>query len=150
MPLTGLPPSLEQLAAGMGDDNSGFASFIVEQLAPIGTVACARFFGGLSLKCEGLLFAMIMRGSLYFAVDDLSRPEYESLGSRCFCYDTKSRRVDVRRFFEVPADVLEDSERLLGFARRAILAASARAQERTSRPSSRQRKPKVARPRVER
>ena len=128
----------------MGEQNSAFSAFVVEQLAPLGSIACARFFGGLSLKSGGVLFAMIMDGTLYFAVDDLSRPEYERLGSSCFSYQTKNGRVDVRRFHAVPADVLDDADQLVSFARRALAAAAERA-PRPRKAPARSRKPPAKR-----
>lgn len=129
----------------MGDQNSAFSAFVVEQLAPLGAIACARFFGGLSLKSGGVLFAMIMDGTLYFAVDDLSRPDYERLGSACFSYQTRKGRVDVRRFHAVPADVLDDADELVAFARRALTAAAERA-PRPRKPPARTRKPRAKQP----
>jgi len=73
---------------------------------------------------------MIMDGTLYFAVDEALRGEYEKFGSQCFSYDSKKGRVDVRRFYEVPADFLEDPAQLVAFARRSIVAAADRAEAR--------------------
>lgn len=107
----------------MGKSSSEFAAYVMEQLAPVGEVTGRRFFGGVGLKSASALFAMIMDGTLYFAVDDASRPQYERRGSRCFSFDSKKGRVDVKRFFEVPADILEEQDALVAFARTAIAAA---------------------------
>jgi len=131
----------------MGESSSEFAAFVAEQLRPLGPLSIDRFFGGLSVKSNSLLFAMIMDGTLYFAVDDDLRAEYERLGSRCFAYDTKKGRVDVTRFYEVPADFLEDAAQFVAYARRSIVAASARAQSRKhAAPKKKPAKP-TARPR---
>jgi DNA transformation protein and related proteins len=114
----------------MGENSSEFAAFVAEQLRPLGPLSIARFFGGLSVKSGSTLFAMIMDGTLYFAVDDTLRAEYEKFGSQCFSYASKKGRVDVRRFYEVPADFLEDAAQLVAFARRSIVAAEARAESR--------------------
>ena len=117
----------------MGAASTEFVEFVMDSLAPLGRVARERFFGGSSLKLDSALFAMIMDGALYFAVDEQSRPEYQRLGSRCFSYGSTKGRVEVKRFFEVPAEVLEDPERLLGFARTAVATAEARAAARRPR-----------------
>ncbi len=114
----------------MGESRSEFAAFVAEQLRPLGPLSIDRFFGGLSVKSGSALFAMIMDGTLYFAVDDALRGEYEKFGSHCFSYASKKGRVDVRRFYEVPADFLEDAAQLVAFARRSIVAAEARAESR--------------------
>lgn len=125
----------------MGESGSEFAVYIAEQLRPLGPLAIDRFFGGLSIKSDAVLFAMIMDGSLYFAVDDALRGEYEKIGSRCFSYDSKKGRVDVKRFYEVPADFLEDPELLLAFARRSIGAAQISAAARKTRPAAKKTPP---------
>src|SRR5262249_14095996 len=126
------PPRSDR--ADMGASSSEFAAYVAEQLRPLGALAVERFFGGLSIKLDTILFAMIMDGALYFAVDDVLRAEYATIGSRCFSYDSKKGRVDVKRFYEVPADFLEDSERLVAFARRSLHAARQKAAARKAAP----------------
>lgn len=55
---------------------------------------------------------MIMGNSLYFAVDEGTRKKYEQAGMRPFSYMTKKGRVQVRKYFELPEDVLTDPEQL--------------------------------------
>ena len=107
----------------MSTRSNEFQAFVLEQLTRIDDLSCSRFFGGFSLKSSSVLFAMIMDNALYFAVDEDSRVEYEKLGSRCFSFDSKKGRVDVKRFFEVPAEIMDDQERLVAFANAAIAAA---------------------------
>ena len=107
----------------MPDPSGEFAQFVLEQLDAIPDLSAGRFFGGSGIKSRSTLFAMIMGNALYFAVDDATRADYERLGSRCFSYGTKKGPVEVRRFLEVPGEVLEDRERLVTFAQGAIAAA---------------------------
>ncbi len=126
----------------MGTGNREFVDYVMELFAPLGDAHSERFFGGLALKSSGALFAMIMDGTLYFAVDDALRPEYEKLGSRCFSYATKKGRVDVKRFFEAPVDAFDDQERLLVLAKSSVAAAQRIAVARASKPRAK-RKPAV-------
>ena len=96
-----------------------FVEYIKEQLAPL-PVSSARMFSGTGFSAHGVQFAMLIRNVLYFVVDDATRPHYEAWGSECFSYETKKRRVNVRRYYSVPADALEDRERLFELARAAI------------------------------
>ncbi len=107
----------------MGASSSEFVDFVMEQLAPLGGIDSGRFFGGLGLKAHATQFAMIMDNALYFVVDDTTRPRYQRMGSNCFAYDTRQRRVEVKRYFTVPADVLEDQQQLLALARESIATA---------------------------
>jgi len=61
-----------------------------------------------------------MGHSLYFRVDDVSRPVYEAHGMLPFSYATGRGRVLVKKYYGVPPDVLENHEVLLQWAREAF------------------------------
>ena len=75
---------------------------------------------GVGIYSGAAQFAMIMGNSLYFVVDDSTRPKYERAGMEPFSYITKKGRVHVRRYFELPEDVLTDSEELKAWAHESI------------------------------
>jgi DNA transformation protein len=105
-----------------------FVEFIKEQLCSLPKLSNGRFFGGTGFASEGVQFAMVMSGSIYFVVDDSTRVNYERMGSHSFSYKTKKGRVNVKKYFSVPAEIIEDQERLVGLAKESI--ASARASKR--------------------
>lgn len=109
---------------------SEFLRWFLEQLSPLPDLSAADFFGGTGIKAGTAMFAMIMDGTLYFATDEASRREYVEPGSRRFSYRTKSRLVETK-FFEVPAEILDDRERLAEFAKRAIAVVQATSHART-------------------
>jgi DNA transformation protein and related proteins len=100
--------------------SSGYVEYILEQLGPLAGVTSGRFFGGTGLSVNSAQFAMVMGNSLYFAVDSATRPKYEQMGSSCFSYNTKNGRVQVKRYFQVPAEALEDQDTLVALATEAI------------------------------
>lgn len=111
-----------------------YVEFIKEQLASVHEVRSKRLFSGAGLSVHGVTFAMIIGNVLYFVVDDTTRPAYEAMGSQCFSYTTKVRRVDVKRYHEVPAELIEDRERLAALAREALeIAGRPRKTSKTSR-----------------
>ena len=116
-----------------------YVEFVLEQLAALDGVVSARFFGGVGLSCDGVLFAMIMGNALYFAVDDVTRPKYVAMGSSCFSYNTRKRRVDVTRFYAVPAQTLEEPEELVALAKESIRVADAAKQQRAGASARRSR-----------
>lgn len=93
-----------------------YAEYILEMLEPIGPVRTARFFGGVGIFSGSVQFAMIMGNSLYFVVDDGTRPRYERAGMAPFSYMTRKGRVQVRRYYELPENVLTDPEQLRQWA----------------------------------
>lgn len=103
----------------MGSVTREFADYISELLEPVGHVVCSRLFGGVGIKIDGIQCALIIDDTLYFRVDDDSRPDYAALGSEPFSYTTKQRQVFVESYYAVPADWLEDAETLCQWATRA-------------------------------
>jgi DNA transformation protein len=103
--------------------STDFADFVKDQLAPVRMLASGRFFGGIGLSADGVQFAMVMDHALYFVVSDATRPRYENMGSSCFSYTTRKGRVDVKKYYEVPAEFLEDQDRLLDLANESIAVA---------------------------
>jgi DNA transformation protein and related proteins len=112
-----------------------FLLFIKEQLASLHDLASRRLFGGAGLCADGIQFAMLQGNTLYFVVDDSTRPAYEAMGSPCFSYDTSQRHVNVRRYYAVPAELIEDRERLGALARESL--AVARRTSKLKRPGGR-------------
>jgi DNA transformation protein len=81
-------------------------------------------FGGIGIYAAELFFALLDDDTLYFKVDDVTRPQFEDRGMTPF--RPYGEDGEVMGYYEVPADVLEDPEELgawagaaLGVARRA-------------------------------
>ena len=97
----------------------------MDQLASMRGIANGPFFGGVGLTADGTQFAMIMADTLYFVVDDTTRPTYDKMGSKCFVYDTRTKRIAVRKYYSVSAELVEDQEHLIALAKESIRVASA-------------------------
>lgn len=97
-----------------------FTQYVLEFLEPLFPVRIARFFGGAGIYFDNVQFAMIMHNTLYFAVDDNSRKKYEQAGMQPFSYMTKKGSIQVRKYFELPEDILTDLEQLQLWTNEAI------------------------------
>ncbi len=97
-----------------------FVDYVIEHLEPLVPLFTSRFFGGVGISNGVAQFAMIIGNSLYFVVDDVTRPKYELAGMQAFSYSTKKGVVQVRRYFEVPKEVLTDAEQLKNWLDEAI------------------------------
>jgi TfoX/Sxy family transcriptional regulator of competence genes len=95
------------------------AEHAADQLSELGEVTLHRYFGGWSLRTRGTQFAMVM-DTLYFRVDDTTRPAYEAEGSTPFTYNAAGREVVVRRYYSVPPEAIDDPAALCELARRAL------------------------------
>ena len=76
--------------------SSDFLEFLQDQLRGLGRIAVQRMFSGAGLYCDGVIFALILRDTLYFKVDDSNRRAYEAEGLRPFSYDAGGRTVSNR------------------------------------------------------
>ena len=95
-----------------------FADYVVDQLAGWGRVSVRRMFGGAGLYCEGTMFGLIADDVAYLKVDDSNRGDFLKAGSSAFRpYPDKATLMS---YFEIPADVLEDRNRLAAWARRSL------------------------------
>ena len=108
------------------------------QMADLGPVEVGRFFGGAGLKCEGVQFAFVMKGTLYLRVDDDSRPAFLALGAAPFVYAGRSGTVTVASYYALPDEIADDPDELLRWAEQAHRAA------RNARPSARARQRALA------
>ncbi len=104
----------------MSGSTEGFADYIIDCLSSLGTITQGRFFGGVGLKEGSVQFAMIMGNALFFVVDDSNRVKYEKMDMECFWYNTKKGKVNVRKYFEVPAEIIEEQDVLTEWAKESI------------------------------
>jgi DNA transformation protein len=102
--------------------NPSFRSFVLEQLGRTTPGIRARsMFGGVGIYAAELFFALLDDDTLYFKVDDATRPQFESRGMTPF--RPYGEDGEVMGYYEVPADVLEDPEALGVWVGAAIAAA---------------------------
>jgi DNA transformation protein and related proteins len=101
---------------------SEYLQYTLEQLAGLRDVTSRRMFGGFGLYCGAQFFALVFGDTLYFKVGDASREDYESRGMRRF-QPYRDKPYLSMSYYEVPAEVLEDAEELVVWARRAVDAA---------------------------
>ena len=90
-----------------------FRDFVVDQLGGVPQLRCRAMFGCSGLYARGQFFGIIHDGRLYFRTTDTTRPVYVAHGMEPFHYNGKQT---LWSYYEVPADVLEDAERLTAWA----------------------------------
>ncbi len=90
-----------------------FKEFVIDQLSRLGQVECRAMFGGHGLYHNDGIFGIIFKGRLYFKTCKLTLPQYTDKGMKPFSPNAKQT---LKNYYEVPADILEDSERLSAWA----------------------------------
>jgi DNA transformation protein len=98
--------------------NDSFKDYVLDQLAGLGVTARAMF-GGHGLYRGAVFFGALHQGRLYFRTDATSRAAYLARGMGPFRPNAKQTLAS---YYEVPPDILEDSELLADWARIALAA----------------------------
>ena len=77
-------------------------------------------FGGWGIYKDGVIFAIIDDGQLYFKVGENNKADYEKEGSKPFEYPMPSGKKISLSYWELPADVMDDHERLLSWIEKSL------------------------------
>ena len=100
-----------------------FASFLRDQLAPLGYVTVRRMFGKSGVFCEGVMLGMVTENVLYFRVDDLNREAFkEAAAFPSLNYMKGGRSIDLS-FWRAPERLYDEHEEFIAWARQALAAA---------------------------
>ena len=97
------------------------ADHYLDQLSDWAKVSTRPLFGAVALYRNEHVFAW--HGALYFKVDDSSRGEYEAAGSQPLGYESEGEDHALKSYWEVPAEVIEDDDKLIDWVERAYQAA---------------------------
>jgi DNA transformation protein len=120
--------------------SADFLNYVLGQLSAVEGLATRRMFGAIGLYGDGAFFGLISGDVLYFKVGDGNRQDYESRNMSRF-RPYRDRPQLSMRYYEVPAEVLEDAEECILWARRSVIVAASDSREppRKSRQSRRKR-----------
>ncbi len=90
--------------------NTEFHDFVVgDVLGHIFGITSRAMFGGWGIYKDGVIFALIIGGVLYFKVGKENRAQFEKHGSKPFHYKNKSKDV-ILPYWELPEEVMGDRE----------------------------------------
>jgi DNA transformation protein len=96
-----------------------YLAYVLEQLAPLGSLRSNRMFGGIGLYSRELFFGLIDDDTLFFKTDESNIAPYRERGMPRFM-PFPDRPEAVLGYHQVPADVIEDAEQLVEWARRSV------------------------------
>ena len=103
---------------------AGYLAYVLEQLSGLGAVSSRRMFGGVGLYQGELFFGLIDDDTLFFKTGESNAAEYLARNMPRFM-PPASRPLGPMGYHEVPADIIEDSEALTAWARKAVAVALA-------------------------
>jgi DNA transformation protein len=96
--------------------------YILEQLEALGNLHSRRMFGAVGLYSGELFFGLIDDDTLFFKSDSTNSAEYIARKMPRFM-PFPDRPEAVMAYYQVPADVIEDAESLIAWARKAVAVA---------------------------
>jgi DNA transformation protein and related proteins len=112
--------------------SSSFRIFVIEQLNRVLPRVRARgMFGGVGIYSGNVFFALIADDTLYFKVDDSTRPDFEARGMRPF--RPYGEDGEVMGYYEVPPELLDEPEALRPWADKAVAVARRKNEKRRRR-----------------
>ena len=101
----------------MNSKDDSFKDFVLDQLQELGVVEARRMFGGYGLYQDETFFGIIFKGRLYFKTDKTTVSAYRKKKMKPF---RPNPRQTLKSYYQVPVEILEDTERLSEWAVKAI------------------------------
>jgi DNA transformation protein len=120
--------------------------FIRDLFAQFRPVTVKRMFSGAGLYCDGVMFALVVRGTIYLKADETSIADFKREGVSPFTYTRgrKSGRPSEHAlpYWRLPDRLYDDPDELAVWAERA-LAIAQRQKFAPGKPTRAKRKPKT-------
>jgi DNA transformation protein and related proteins len=104
--------------------SESYVTYVTEQLTGVGRLRSKRMFGGVGFYSDDLFFGLLAGDALYLKVDDITRGDFTARGMGPFM-PFPDKPDYAMGYYEVPADVIEDAEALVAWARKAMRVAAA-------------------------
>jgi DNA transformation protein len=101
-----------------------YLDYVLEQLAGLERVNTRRMFGGVGLYSGELFFGLIDDDTLFFKTDESNAAQYQSRRMPRFM-PPANRPMGPMGYHQVPADIIEDGETLVAWARQSVVVALA-------------------------
>ncbi len=95
-----------------------FREFALEQMGRVEPVTARPMFGGVGIYSGGLFFALIDDDTVYLKVDDTNRADFEAAGMGPFRPFGEEKAS--MSYYELPAELLEEPDRLRPWMHRAL------------------------------
>ena len=121
-----------------------YLAYLLEQLDVLGNLRSRRMFSGVGLYSRELFFGLVHDDTLFFKTDDTNSADYIARNMPRFM-PFPDRPKAVMAYYQVPADVIEDAEALVAWARKSVaVALTAQAAKVTPKPKAKPKAKKVA------
>lgn len=116
--------------------DEGLYAWVQEALEPLGIVTMRRMMGGATLYLDGIVFAILDEGEIWFKADDETNSLWDAEGCERFSVTFRDGKVDTMNYRRGPSDVYDDAEAMQHWARLAVEAGRRSAAKRKPRKKS--------------
>jgi DNA transformation protein len=99
--------------------SAAFREHVADLFAPFGEVKIKLMFGGAGIYFKEQMFGLIADERVYLKANDETRTAFEREGSKPFVFESKNGDTVAMSYFEVPPRLLDDTDQLAKWARRA-------------------------------
>ena len=97
-----------------------FHTYVVEDLfGEIPGITSRAMFGGYGIYKDGIFFALIADGELFFKVNEETKKKYEALGSRPFTYTMRGKKMTMN-YWLLPEEIMSDPEQLIEWVEQSV------------------------------
>ena len=117
----------------------GYLEYVLEQLEGVGSVQPRRMFGGVGLYRGELFFGLIDDDTLFLKTDESNCAQYQARNMPRFM-PPANRPMGPMGYHQVPADIIEDAESLVTWARQSVEVALRKAKKPAGRKPAAKRK----------
>lgn len=97
--------------------------FLLDLFAGFGPVTLRRMFSGYGVSRDGINFALVLRGAIYFRANERTIPQFEAEGAKPFQYTARGKTVTLGSYWQLPERLYDDIDELATWAEDAFEAA---------------------------
>ena len=99
--------------------DEGLFGWVQEALEPLGTVTKRAMMGGATLYLDGIVFAIMDEGELYFKADAATDQVWDEAGAKRFTVEMAGKPATMN-YRRAPDEVHDDAEAMQRWARLAL------------------------------
>ena len=96
-----------------------FRDYVTDLFEPFGEVKIKLMFGGAGIYFKDRMFGLIGNERIYLKANEITRAAFEAEGSKPFVFEMKNGDIVAMSYLEVPPRLLDDTDELAKWARRA-------------------------------
>jgi DNA transformation protein and related proteins len=100
--------------------DEGLYALVQEALEPLGPVTMRKMMGGATLYLDGIIFAILDEGEIWFKADAETDAVWDAQGCEKFSVTFKDGKVDVMNYRRAPAEVYDEPEAMQRWVRLAV------------------------------